>query len=82
MKSILIDFRRSKTAITTILKASKFDFWKYFALKNVKNSQNSKFRAAQIVKMAVFGLQNDQIRSRVKSEWHKNPEISTLGIPN
>ena len=38
--------------VLTILEALNFDFWKNFTLGNVKNL---KFRAAQMVKMAVFG---------------------------
>ena len=38
----------------------------------------SKFRAAEMVKMVVFGAQNDQIWFHVKSEAHKSLEILTL----
>ena len=55
MKSILAYFGRPKTAIVTILKALNFDFWKNFTLENVKSAENSKFRAAHMVQMAVFG---------------------------
>ena len=39
VKSILADFRRSKTAILTILEALNFDFWKNLTLEKVKDSQ-------------------------------------------
>ena len=42
VKSILVDFRRSKTAILTILKVLNFDFWKNFTLEIVKDSQKFK----------------------------------------
>ena len=60
VKSILTDFRRSKSAILTILEALNFDFWKNFTLENVLRSKNQKFRAALMVKMSVFGASNDQ----------------------
>ena len=53
VKSIVADFRRSKTAVLTILEAMTFDFWKNFMLENVKNSQ--KFNKLQMVRIAVFG---------------------------
>ena len=40
VKSILAAFKRSKTAVLTILEALNFDFWKNFTLENVTNSQN------------------------------------------
>ena len=52
MKSILADFRRSKTAVFISLKALKFDFWKILLLKTSKVSIN--FKAAQMVKIAVY----------------------------
>ena len=55
VKSILSDFKRSRTVILTILEALNFYFW-----KNVneisKISKNSKFRAVSMVKIAVFDL--------------------------
>ena len=45
VKSIFADFRRSKTAILTILKALNFVFWKNFILGNVKSSQNFNIRS-------------------------------------
>ena len=50
MKSILADLRRSKTGIPTIL-----NFGKKSHLEMSKIAKNSKLRAAQMVKMAVFG---------------------------
>ena len=47
-----------------------------------KVPKSSKFRAAQVVKMAFLELQNDQIWFYVKSERQKNPEISTTCITN
>ena len=54
VKSILADFRRSKTANLTILEALNFDFWKYFTLGFSKILKNWKSRAVQMVKMGVF----------------------------
>ena len=59
-----------------------FEFWfleKILHLKMSKVPKNSKFSAAQMVKMAV---QNDQNWLHLKSEWLKNPESSRLYIPN
>ena len=42
-------------ATLTILRALNFDFWKNLTLENVKTPKNSKFTAAQKVKMADFG---------------------------
>ena len=55
MKSILADFRRSKTAVLTILKALNFEFMKNLTLENIKIPTDSRFIVAQMVKMAVFG---------------------------
>ena len=54
MKSILADFRRSKIAVLTILKALNFDFCEKSHLKMSKISNNLKFWAAEVVKMADF----------------------------
>ena len=35
-----------------------------------------------MIKISVFWASNDQNQFHVKSEWQKNPEISTLAIPN
>ena len=56
MKSILADFRRSKTAILTILDVLNSHFWKNFTPENVKIAKNSKIRVAKMVKMAPFDL--------------------------
>ena len=61
MKSILADFKRAKSVVLTILKALNFKFWKDFSLENVKNVQNFKFRAAQLVKKAVSGFKITKI---------------------
>ena len=45
VKSILVDFRRSKTAVLTILEALNFDFWKNFTLENVKSPQIFKIQS-------------------------------------
>ena len=50
----------SQTPVLTILEALKFDRWKNFTLKDVKISHKLKIRTAQVVKMAVFWLLNDQ----------------------
>ena len=55
VKSILADFRRSKTVVLTILQALNFDFWKNLTLEMSKVPKNSIFKAAQLVQMAVFG---------------------------
>ena len=54
MKSILDDFRRSKSAILTILEALNFDFWKNVTLGNVEIPKKSKFKATKIVKLTAF----------------------------
>ena len=54
MQSILFDFTRSKTAVLTILEALNFDFRKILHLKMSKVPKNSKIRAAQMAKKAVF----------------------------
>ena len=60
MKSILAEFRASKIVVLTILKALNLDFLAISRLKMSKTSTNSKLKAAQMVKIAVLGLQNDQ----------------------
>ena len=55
-KSILADFRRLKTVTLTILEAFSFDFLVISHLKMSKISKNSKFRHAQMVKMAFLGF--------------------------
>ena len=45
VKSILADFRRSRTAVLTIMEALNFDFWKNFTLENVKSSQKFKIQS-------------------------------------
>ena len=66
----MTDLRRSKNAILTILEALNVDFWNNFTLSMSKIPKNSKFRAAKMVKMTIFGSS--------KSEWQKNTDISTL----
>ena len=61
VKSILADFRRSKTDILTILEALNFDFWKSYTLENVKNSQKFKIQSCS----------NDQNGSFGASKWPK-----------
>ena len=51
VKSILVGFSRSKTAILTNLETSNFD------ILGILNFNNAKFRAGKMVKMAVFDLQ-------------------------
>jgi len=54
VKSIFADFKKSKSAILTILEALTFDFWGYFTFENVKNALKSKkIRAAKMVEMTV-----------------------------
>ena len=52
VKSILADFIRSKTAILTSLEA--FDFMRNVTIENVKNTQKFDFKAAHMVKTAIF----------------------------
>ena len=68
MKSILADFRMSKTSNLTISEALNFDFRKNFTFEMSKVLKNTKFRAAQMFKMAVLGLQIEQNWFHVKSE--------------
>ena len=56
MKSILADFRRSKTATLAILEALNFNFLGISHLKMSKNSINLITRAANRVKMTVIDL--------------------------
>ena len=51
----LVDLRWSKTAVLIILEVLNVDFWKNFTLEMSKVPKNTKFRAAQIVGMAVLG---------------------------
>ena len=69
-------------AILTILEALNFDFLGILHLKMSKIPKNSKFRADKVVKMAIFGLQNDQNWFHIKYDWQKSPGIFTLCIPN
>ena len=39
MRSILPDFKRSKTMVLKILETLNFDFWKNVTLENVKSTQ-------------------------------------------
>ena len=48
MKSILADFRMSKTAILIILEALNFGFWKNITLEMPNVTKNSKFSAARV----------------------------------
>ena len=57
-------------------------YGKIWHLKMSKISKHSKFLSAQMVIMAVFWALNDQNLFHAQSEWQKNPEISTLCIPN
>ena len=52
---IFVSFLKVKNCILTILEASNIDFCKHFTML-----KNSKFRPAQMVKRAVFGLLKDQ----------------------
>ena len=45
MTSILADFRRSKTAVFTILEVLNFDFWKKVAIENVKSAHKHKIQS-------------------------------------
>ena len=54
MKSILADFRRSKTTVLTIMIALNFEFWKNFTLEMSKVPKNAKLRATEMVKIAIL----------------------------
>ena len=54
MKSILADFRGSKTVVLTVLEGLNFQFFGISHLKMSKVPKNSKFRAVEMVKTAVF----------------------------
>ena len=71
--------KSSKTAILTILEALNFDFRENSTFQSVENSQNALIQSFKNVEMAVFcGLWNFPNWFHVKSEWQKNPDISTL----
>ena len=83
MKSILANFRRSKTAVLTILKALNFDIKKMSHFEMLPVLKNSKFRAVKRVKNVIFlGLKSNQNLFHVVSEYQNIPKISTLDIPN
>ena len=73
VKSILADFKNSKTAILPVLKALNLIVGKNFTLGNDQICKNSKFSAAQMVKMAIFGASKYQNQFHVRSEKQKNP---------
>ena len=56
MKSILVDFRRSKSAILTQLKALNLDLYVFLHFLKTEIYPNQKFRAPEMVKMAFFEL--------------------------
>ena len=68
-----INFRRSNNPILTFLEALHFDDLGISSLKMTKLSKDLKFRAAKMVKMAVFdilklqSLISRKIRVKVKS---------------
>ena len=82
VKSILADFRQSKTVILTILKALNFVFWKYFTLENVKKYLKLKFQSRSNGQKAVLGLQNHKNWFYVKSERQKILKFPHFVIPN
>ena len=82
VKSILADLKRSKSAISTVLKALNFDFLRISQLKISKNPKNVNSELSKGSKWQFLGLQNDQNQFHVKSEWQNYPVISTLSIPN
>ena len=57
-------------------------FGKNFTLENVESTQKFKFRAAQMVKMAVFGASKWPKLNSSKVGVAENPEFSTLCVPN
>ena len=61
VKSILADFRRSKTAVLTILEAFWFALWRYFTLESVKSFQKFKLQSSSNGQNGSLGLQNDKI---------------------
>ena len=56
VKSILVGFSRSKTAILTNLETSNFDILGILNFEMSEIYNNAKFRAGKMVKMAVFDL--------------------------
>ena len=70
VKSILADFRRSKTAILVNVAALNFEYWVIFDIFKCESTKKSKFKASKIVEMAVFDLlKSATIDFHVKSEW-------------
>ena len=87
VKSILAYFKRSKTTVLTILTAYNFYFWKISHLKRLKVAKTSKFRAAQMVKMAVFvGSKWPKLILHkiwmVELSWNFHIVYSQLGCPS
>ena len=79
VKSILADFRGSKTAILTIFLALNFDIWENFIIENVKNSQKIKIQCCWNGQNGNFWpFEISQNWFHVKSEWQKNLKIFTL----
>ena len=62
-----------------------FQFWfleKYHTRKCQKSSKIQNSEVLKWSKWQLLGFQNDQNWFHAKSKWQKNPEISTLCIPN
>ena len=83
MKSVLADLWGSKTVILTGLEAFNFDLLGEFLTwecEKYPKIQNSEMLICS--KQHFVELQNHQNWFHMSSEWHKNPEISTLCFPN
>ena len=86
VKSIFVDFRRTKTAILKIFGPLNFNFWKNSTIENVKNSQIFKIQSCSKVKMSVFGSSKwPKLISRkiwvTEKSWNFHIEYSQLGCP-
>ena len=83
LKSVLAVLWGLKTAVLTIFTALNFEFWKNSTLEDVKSFQKLIIQSCSNGPNGSFlQLQNDQNWYHVKSERLKNPDFSTLCIPN
>ena len=78
MKSILADFRRSKTTISTILEALNFNIGELHPWKCQKYPKIQNLVILKCIKYQFFAFKLTKTWFHVKSEWQKNCEISTL----
>ena len=78
VRTILADFKGSKTAILTISKVLNSDYFGNLTLENDKHIHTFIILLLICSKWKHLGPN----WFHVKSEWQKNPRISTLWIPN